>query len=99
MTASTTGSAGRWARIRGRPLLLAVLAVVAAALAVPAVWQLSRPTTHSLPLTTVATVALPGQASRFDYADIDAAEHRLFIAHMGDGTLLAVDTRTNVVAA
>src|SRR4051812_24389742 len=99
MTPSATGSAGRWARIRRRPLLLVVLVVVAAAVAVPTVWRLTRPTPHPLPLTTVATVPLPGQASRFDYADIDPAAHRLFVAHMGDGTLLAVDTRANAVVA
>jgi len=49
---------------------------------------------RALPLSTVATVALPGHGSRFDYADLDAAVYRLFLAHMEDGTLLELDTRT-----
>lgn len=44
-------------------------------------------------------VALPGHNSRFDYADVDPAAHRLFVAYMGDGVLLELDTRTNAVTA
>jgi len=77
-----------WARTHR--LLLAVIGAVVVALAVgvPLAWRLTRPAEEPLPLTTVATVPLPGQASRFDYADVDPAAHRLFVAHMGDGTLL-----------
>jgi DNA-binding beta-propeller fold protein YncE len=99
MTPPATGSAGRWARGPRRPLLLVLGVVALAAIAVPTVWRLTRPATESLPLTTVAMVPLPGQASRFDYADIDPVAHRLFVAHMGDGTLLEVDTRANAVVA
>ncbi|MGH7440385.1 MAG: YncE family protein [Polyangiaceae bacterium] len=45
----------------------------------------------SLPLTTVADVPLPGHASRFDYQAVDAASRRLYIAHLGDSSLLAFD--------
>src|SRR3954463_5271092 len=85
----------------GHLRLLLVLGAVAlaAAISVPVVQRLTRPSTMPLPLTTVATVPLPGQASRFDYADIDPAAHRLFVAHMGAGTLLAVDTLANAVVA
>jgi DNA-binding beta-propeller fold protein YncE len=91
------GSVGR---IRRRPLLI-VLGVVllAVAVGVPVVRWLARPAPEPLSLTVVATVPLPGQVSRFDYADVDPAAHRLFIAHMGDGTLLELDTVTGAVLA
>src|SRR3954451_25044286 len=89
-----------WVQAHRRSLLIALgLVVLAAAMAVPLVQRLTRPTTDPLPLSIVATVGLPGHASRFDYADLDPAAHRLFVAHMGDGTLLAVDTRTDRVVA
>ena len=76
--------------VRTHRLLLAVIGAVVVVVAVgaPLAWRLTRPAEEPLPLTTVATVPLPGQASRFDYADVDPAAHRLFRAHMGDGTLL-----------
>ncbi|SDY81169.1 hypothetical protein SAMN05661080_04684 [Modestobacter sp. DSM 44400] len=79
-------------------ILVGVLAL-AVAIGVPLVQRLTRPASEALPLSTVATVALPGRDSRFDYADLDAGAHRLFLAHMGDGTLLELDTRTNKVIA
>ncbi|MHB8448912.1 MAG: YncE family protein [Mycobacteriales bacterium] len=51
----------------------------------------------ALPLRQVAVVALPGGATRFDYAAIDPAAHRLFLAHMDDNTLVEVDTATRQV--
>jgi DNA-binding beta-propeller fold protein YncE len=45
----------------------------------------------SLPLNPVADVPLPGHASRFDYQAVDAAGRRLYIAHLGDSSLLAFD--------
>jgi hypothetical protein len=85
---------------RRRTVLLTVgLLAVAAAVGVPAAWHLLRPATEPLPLAVVTTVLLPGGASRFDYADVDAAAHRLFLAHMGDGVLLELDTGTGAVLA
>src|SRR3954463_8741878 len=85
----------------GHLRLLLVLGAVAlaAAISVPVVQRLTRPSTMPLPLTTVATVPLPGQDSRFDYADVDPAAHRLFVAHMRDGTLLELEPATNPVVA
>jgi DNA-binding beta-propeller fold protein YncE len=45
----------------------------------------------SLPLQQVADVPLPGGASRFDYQSVDPARRRLFIAHLGDGTVVVFD--------
>jgi DNA-binding beta-propeller fold protein YncE len=43
-------------------------------------------------LVLVADVPLPGRAVRFDYQDIDAANRRLFIAHMNDASVDVVRT-------
>lgn len=51
----------------------------------------------ALPLKTVATLPLPGGASRLDYASIDSQRHRLFIAHLGGGLVIVFDTKTRRV--
>jgi len=78
------------------PELHRVFASVAGAAA--ALWP-GRPPAQRLPLAVVATTPLPGGSSRFDYADVDPAAHRMFVAHMGDGTLLELDTDTGAVLA
>ena len=51
-----------------------------------------------LPLKQVEDLRLPDATSRFDYASVDPARHRLFFADLGDGRLTIVDTlRTRVV--
>jgi YVTN family beta-propeller protein len=40
---------------------------------------------------TVRDVPLPGDTSRFDYVSLDASSHRLFVAHLGAGTLPVYD--------
>lgn len=44
-------------------------------------------------LKKVADIPLPGGATRFDYASLDAAAGRLYFSHMGDGKLMVFDTR------
>lgn len=44
-----------------------------------------------LPLTTIADLPLPGRTSRFDYQTVSTADRRLYIAHLGDGALVAFD--------
>src|SRR5262245_8195915 len=51
----------------------------------------SPPTGGSLPLTLVADVPLPGHASRFDYQGVDPVNHRLYITHLGDSSLVVFD--------
>jgi YVTN family beta-propeller protein len=48
---------------------------------------------QQLPATffTVRDVPLPGDTSRFDYESLDAASHRLYIAHLGAGTVPVFD--------
>jgi YVTN family beta-propeller protein len=45
----------------------------------------------SLPLDPVTDVPLPGRPTRFDYQAVDVTNRRLYIAHLGDGSLLAFD--------
>jgi DNA-binding beta-propeller fold protein YncE len=47
--------------------------------------------------TTVADIPLPGSATRFDYQSLDDAGGRLYLAHMGAGQVIAVDTRRRSV--
>jgi DNA-binding beta-propeller fold protein YncE len=51
----------------------------------------ASPVASSLPLDHVADVALPGRASRFDYQTVDPVNRRLYIAHLGDGSLVVFD--------
>jgi DNA-binding beta-propeller fold protein YncE len=46
-----------------------------------------------LRLRTLAGVPLGGRATRLDYASVDADRQLLFIAHLGDGEVIAVDTQ------
>jgi DNA-binding beta-propeller fold protein YncE len=51
----------------------------------------AAPPPASLPLSFVVDLPLPGGASRFDYQSIDADHRRLYIAHLGDSSLVAFD--------
>jgi DNA-binding beta-propeller fold protein YncE len=52
----------------------------------------AAPTAASpLPLTQVTDLPLPGHASRFDYQWLDPTSRRLYIAHLGDSSLVAFD--------
>ncbi len=50
-------------------------------------------------LKTVADVSLPGGTTRFDYQSLDPKTGRLYLSHMGDGTVVVFDTKTNKVVA
>lgn len=52
----------------------------------------------ALPLQDVARVGLPGSATRLDYQTLDQRRHLLFIAHLGDSSVIAVDTKRLRVA-
>ena len=56
-------------------------------------------TVDRLPLTTVAEVPLPGNATRWDYASLDAKRHHLFLAHLGDSAVVVFDTAQRKVIA
>lgn len=70
-----------------------VLLAVAIALVFPFLARSSE-----LPLRTVRPdIVLPGAANRFDYASIDSKRHLLFIAHLGSGSVIAVNLKTERV--
>lgn len=48
-------------------------------------------------LRKIADVPLPGSPSRFDYASLDPATGRLYLDHMGAGTLLVFDVHTRLI--
>lgn len=52
----------------------------------------------ALPLKQVQDLPLPGGATRLDYQSIDPGARRLYIAHLGDGTVHAVDLDAPSVA-
>jgi YVTN family beta-propeller protein len=72
-------------------VLAPTLVLVATAFTRTAPSMASPPTAPSLPLSFVADLPLPGHPSRFDYQWVDAAHRRLFIAHLGDSSLLVFD--------
>ncbi len=57
----------------------------------------STPSTDS-GLHTVRDMPLPGDTSRFDYESYDPQSGRLYIAHLGAGSIVVFDTNTNTVA-
>ncbi|HSC47074.1 MAG TPA: hypothetical protein VLG68_03205, partial [Gammaproteobacteria bacterium] len=73
-----------------KPLLLL-------AMLLPALPPAAEAAVPPLPLAVRAEIPLPGGTTRFDYQSEDSATGRLFISHMGDGTLLVFDTRSNQV--
>lgn len=68
-----------------RFILATTVALATTSLAAPA---------KPLPLAFVEDVRLPGKATRFDYAWLDAANRRLYIAHLGDSSLVVFDLDT-----
>lgn len=52
-----------------------------------------------LPLTTIADVPLTGGTTRWDYASLDPATHRLYLAHLGDSEVVVFDTKDQKVIA
>ena len=54
---------------------------------------------QELPATfsTVRDVPLSGDTSRFDYESLDPGTHRLYIAHLGAGTVLVYDIPTGTL--
>lgn len=55
--------------------------------------------TGHLPLKTLADTPLTGRTTRWDYASLDPATHRLYLAHLGDSVVTVFDTQTRKVVA
>jgi YVTN family beta-propeller protein len=57
-----------------------------------------KPTDAAAPtLRTVRDIPLQGNTSRWDYQSFDPQANRLYIAHLGDGTVTVYDTRSGAV--
>jgi YVTN family beta-propeller protein len=57
-----------------------------------------RPSTaHAAFLHWTGDYPLPGRATRWDYMSLDPARSRMFIAHLGDSSVVAIDTKTKAV--
>jgi len=54
--------------------------------------NLPSATSGNLPLRTLRDVPLSGGATRFDYQSFDPNTGRLYIAHLGDGSMVVFDT-------
>nr|MDQ6926335.1 hypothetical protein [Candidatus Eremiobacteraeota bacterium] len=78
-----------------RYVLLAVCALAAAGAAYA--WQTVGASGPGLPLRLVGDFPLTGNATRFDYASLDAARGTIWVAHMGDGSVEAFDVKANRV--
>jgi DNA-binding beta-propeller fold protein YncE len=70
-------------------MIAALLLVSAAIAASSAISSTPPPPLH---LKTLMDVPLGGRATRLDYASVDAGRQLLFIAHLGDSEVIAVDT-------
>ncbi|MCL4486064.1 MAG: hypothetical protein M1537_07050 [Nitrospirae bacterium] len=80
----------------GLGLLLILLAPPAGADPLPAP---APPAAQGGEWQSVATVALPGGATRFDYQSLDPETGRLYIAHLGESHLVVFDTKSRKVVA
>jgi len=56
-----------------------------------------KPPTSDLPLKHITDIPLPGGATRLDYESYDPDRNLLFIAHLGDGEVIAFDMRESRV--
>ncbi len=56
-------------------------------------------TANTLFLRLVGDYPLPGRATRWDYMSLDSASSRMFLAHLGDSSVVALDTKTKAVVA
>ncbi|MEO6913076.1 MAG: YncE family protein [Candidatus Baltobacteraceae bacterium] len=52
-----------------------------------------------LPLKKLVDIALPGKATRLDYQTLDTRKQLLFIAHLGEGNVVVVNTAMRRVVA
>ncbi len=95
MSASIAGTAPRHPR---RRLSVVVLVVVLVGVLLGIGWRLVGAAGPPLAFKVVADVPLTGDTSRLDYESFDPRTGRLFIAHLGAGSVIAVDTKTERVA-
>lgn len=87
-------------RQRRRAFVVGGLALlVAITLASLVVWRSVGAPGPPLSLRVVANSAISGNTGRLDYESLDEPHRLLFIAHLGDNSVIAFDTKRNRVAA
>jgi DNA-binding beta-propeller fold protein YncE len=94
MVSSPSGISSRSVLRLGLPLLTAT-AIFAA---FPSLRQKDSVKTRDV-LRVVADIPLPGPPARFDYQSLNAADGRLYIAHMNADQLVVFDTKKREVVA
>jgi len=77
-----------------RCVLYAALGLLLAGVTVPSV---ALGQSASADFVTVRDVPLPGDTSRLDYESLDAQSHRLYISHLGAGTIAVYDIQAGAV--
>jgi YVTN family beta-propeller protein len=82
--------------LRARAIVIGLLSAIVLTLSACSSGS-STPSTDS-GLHTVGDTPLPGDTSRFDYESFDSQSGRLYIAHLGAGSIIVFDTNTNTVA-
>lgn len=85
--------------MRSGRLRIALAALGAIAIGVFLGWRAVGPSGPALPLRATATYPLSGNTGRLDYESFDSAAGLLFIAHLGDNSVVAFDTVRNRVVA
>jgi YVTN family beta-propeller protein len=74
-------------------LLFAALALGLAGILAPATLGQQSPADFRI----VRDVPLPGDTSRFDYESLDSQAHRLYVTHLGAGTIVVYDVQAGAV--
>ena len=88
-------------RSRGRILVSGGLGLLVGIVAIGILfaWRAVGSAGPALPLRVVASSPLSGNTGRLDYESLDATRGLLFIAHLGDDSVIAFDTKRDRVAA
>jgi DNA-binding beta-propeller fold protein YncE len=73
-----------------QPLSLSLVMLSAMVASAAAIASAPAPALH---LHALMDIPLGGRATRLDYASVDAGRRLLFIAHLGDGEVIVVDTQ------
>jgi len=82
-----------------RPIHRTLILPAFAALLLASSASCSDTATGHLPLKIVADAALSGHTTRWDYASMDTAAQRLYLAHLGDSVVTVFDTQAQKVIA
>jgi hypothetical protein len=86
-------------RMRRHLMITCLLLLLAAGCAAISQSRVAAQPSDMAHVRTIRDVALPGDTSRFDYESVDPQTHRLYIAHLGAGSVVVYDTQQSQVIA